>query len=122
MDLRFRELPGSYAVVRQDPAAPFPKPSSPEDLFSVTLTRNELSLVCREESVPLSGTAERGWRALELAGPIPFDAVGIAARFTTLLANEGISVFVLSTYDTDYLLVKGKDLERTMEVLSNQEG
>lgn len=117
MTLRFRLLAGHYAVVRLAPDAGVPPWAWKGELASVTRTPHELSVVCLESAVPPDERAERGWRVLELQGPIPFSETGIAAAFTTALAVEGIGVFVLSTFDTDYLLVKEADLGPTIAAL-----
>src|SRR5688572_16837698 len=84
-----------------------PSPEWPRGAFlSITRTPDELSIVCDESSVPDDVIAERGWRAFQLEGPIPFDVTGVAASLTAPLAADGISVFLISTYDTDWLLVK----------------
>lgn len=117
MTLRFRLLAAHYAVVRLAPDTPVPPWAWSGELASATRTPHELSVVCLESAVPPEERAERGWRVLELQGPIPFTETGIAAAFTTALAVEGIGVFVLSTFDTDYLLVKTGDLDRTVAAL-----
>lgn len=115
MLLRFRLLPDPYAIVRLDPAAPLPLFPGVERFLSITRTAEELSIVCREEIVPEAGRVVSGWRALQLEGPIPFDQTGVAAAFTTSLASRNIGVFVISTFDTDYLLVKKEDLGSVRE-------
>lgn len=117
MKLRFRLLDGSYAVARLDATAPIPPWSARGEFTSVTRTNDELSIVCDEASVPDDVRAERGWRALQLEGPIPFEMTGVAARFTGVLAARAISVFVISTFDTDYLLVKEPSLDAAVAAL-----
>ena len=117
MALRFRLLPDPFAVVRLDPGPSFSVDQSGERFVSVTRTPDELSIVCREAIAPAGGRIEGGWRALQLEGPIPFDQTGIAAAFTTALASRKIGVFVISTFDTDYLLVKKEDLDASREAL-----
>jgi hypothetical protein len=115
--LRFRILDGAYAVARLKPSAPIPSWSTRDSFFSITRTRDELSIVCEDASVPGDVRAERGWRALQLEGPIAFEITGVAARFTAILAARAISVFVISTFDTDYLLVKEAALENAIAAL-----
>jgi hypothetical protein len=86
-------------------------------LFSVTRTEDELSVVCPETEAPAGARVERGWRALKLQGPIPFSETGVIAGLATALAKEDLSVFALSTYDTDYLLLRGDDLSRAVDAL-----
>jgi hypothetical protein len=90
------------------------------EFFSVTQTEDELSVVCDEDVVPEGVTSEPGWRCLKAHGPFEFSMVGVLASLTGPLAEAGISIFALSTYDTDYLLVKGADLERSIEVLTER--
>ena len=85
--------------------------------ISVTRTINELSVVCAAVSVPALVTADRGWRGLRVEGPLPFALVGLLATMSATLAAAEISVFVISTYDTDYILVKDVDLARAVVVL-----
>lgn len=88
-----------------------------ESFVSVTRTPDELSIVCPDEAVPPDVEVESGWRALKLPGPIPFDQVGVLASLAAPLAAAGISIFAVSTYDTDYVLVKEADLERALAAL-----
>ena len=86
--------------------------------FSITRTPDELSVVCAEDDLPPSVTgAEAGWRAFSLEGPIPFNEVGVLAGIVAPLSAAGIPVFALSTYDTDYVLVREADLARAIERL-----
>ena len=116
MRLRLRSLHGRYSIARLDPDAPIPAWLRGE-LTSITRTPDELSIVCDEDAVPDGVQAERGWRALAVAGPIPFEITGVAAALTTALAGANISVFVMATYDTDYLLVKDEVFARACDVL-----
>ena len=84
---------------------------------SITRTPDELSVICDEDAVPAGVQAERGWRAFQLHGPIPFEVTGVAASLTGALAAKGISVFLIATYDTDWLLVKEAVLERAIAAL-----
>ena len=113
---RLTLVPGEYAVWKLDPAAAFPADPGGE-LFSVTRTRDELSVVASASAAPAAGPVERGWAALRVAGPLDFSLVGILAGLTAALADAGVSVFALSTHDTDWLLVKHTDLERAAAAL-----
>jgi hypothetical protein len=90
------------------------------DFFSITHTADELSVVCRQDSVPAGICCEREWRCLRVAGAMPFSIVGVVAGLTAALAAAGISVFVVSTFDTDYLLAKEQDWAAALEVLRRQ--
>lgn len=109
-------FPNRLAVCRLSADAPLP--DWPRGQFlSITRTPAELSIVCDEAAVPPDIQAERGWRAFEVEGPIPFETTGVAAGLTAPLAASGISVFLISTYDTDWLLVKEAALERAADAL-----
>ena len=81
-------------------------------------TDDEISLVCQSEYVPVGATAsEAGWRALKISGVLPFGMVGVIAKIANILAQDGISIFVVSTYNTDYILVKATSLEKCVQAL-----
>ena len=81
-------------------------------------TGEELSLVCESGAVPADALAvEPGWRAFRIAGALDFSLVGVIAAISGALAAAGISVFVISTYDTDYVLLKAGDFSRGLEAL-----
>ena len=88
-----------------------------EGFVSITRTPDELSIVCPQEAVPPDTRVEEDWRALVLPGPIPFEMTGVLAALTVPLAEAGIPVFAISTYDTDYVLVREKNVERALHVL-----
>ncbi|HTO91716.1 MAG TPA: ACT domain-containing protein [Candidatus Sulfotelmatobacter sp.] len=108
-------LPGRLAICRLSARAPLPAwASAPSaNLSSVTRTRDELSVVCEEALVPEDvARVERGWRAFRVHGPIPLTEIGVVAGITAPLAAAGISVFVVSTFDTDYVLVPAGSVEQ----------
>jgi hypothetical protein len=109
------------AVCRLPVEAPFPDWARPGDLLALVRTRDELSVVCPERFVPPNVRAERGWRAFQVQGPLDFSLVGVLVSIAAPLAEASVSIFALSTYDTDYVLVKEGDLERAIQAL-NQAG
>lgn len=105
-------LAGAYAVCRLAPGAELPGWLDWSGaLVSVTATAEELSIVCPAGLVPEDIRAERDWRTFKVEGPLDFALVGILAKLSGALADAGVSVFALSTYDTDYLLVRADKLE-----------
>jgi hypothetical protein len=107
-----------YAVVRCDPDAPLPDWATGGPFWSVTRSDAELSVVCRQDDVPADASAERGWCALELAGPLDFSLTGVVSALVVPLAEAEVPIFVLSTFETDYLLVREHDLHRSVEALT----
>lgn len=118
MDLRV--LPERLAVCRLPVDAPWPAPPADATFYSVTRTDAELSVLCIEDAAPAGAEVEPDWRVIEVAGPLDFDMVGVMASLTQPLADVGVSVFVVSTYDTDYVLVHAAALERAVEALRSQ--
>jgi len=115
--LIFTLLPETFAIVRLGANDATPRWAEGGSFASITRTADELSIVCRESSVPAGTHADRGWQCLRLEGPIPLDTVGVASEFTSILAKADVSVFPVATYDTDYVLVKSDRLERAEDAL-----
>jgi hypothetical protein len=106
-----RQLPGRFAVCRFDANEPVPRWAldGPVEFVSVTRTRAELSVICPVEVLPDPGLAGVEWHCLQIEGPFDFDERGVLASVVDPLAHAGVSVFVVATYDTDYLLVTDID-------------
>jgi uncharacterized protein len=110
-------LPSRLAVCRLSADAPIPHLPAAGGLWSITRTADELSLVVPEAEAPAGGPIEPGWRAFKVAGPLDFSLTGILAALAEPLAKAGISLFAISTFDTDYVLVREVDLERAKTAL-----
>ncbi len=110
-------LSDTYAVCQLDGNAPVPDWGTRGTLSSITRTSGELSVVCLDAEVPAGVKKVSGWRILMVKGPLDLSLTGVLASLVGPLAREGISVFALSTYDTDYLLVKEEQLEKTIQTL-----
>jgi len=111
-------LPGEFAITRLGPHEPIPAWACRSTPMSLTRTAEELSLVCRQEHVPLRVAAQRDWRCLMVHGPLDFSLTGVLAELTAPLAAARVPVFALSTYDTDYLLVPAANLSAAVAALS----
>jgi len=85
--------------------------------FCVIRARDEVSVVCPEDLVPHRVPAERGWATLKLEGPFPFDLTGVLAAFLDPLAEAKVPIFAISTFNTDYVLVKRENIARAVEAL-----
>jgi len=109
--------PWSLSVCRLGPDAPWPSPPAGTLVHSVTRTPDELSMVCIEGEEPEGARVEPGWRALRIEGPLAFELVGVVASVAVPLAEAAVGVFILSTYDTDLVLVKVADLDRAVRSL-----
>jgi hypothetical protein len=116
-ELRLSLLIGHMSVCRLNPAAEIQDWAMASGFLSITRTEDELSVVCPEEAVPEDARSEGGWRVLQLEGPFEFSEVGVLASVVGPLAEADVSVFAVSTYDTDYVLVKAKQLEAAVSAL-----
>jgi hypothetical protein len=109
--------PEAYAICRLGPEAPVPSWAAHARFLSITRTESELSIVCEEQPVPADVHAERDRRLMHVEGTLAFALTGVLASLAGPLATAGISVFAVSTYDTDYLLVSNENLQEATEVL-----
>lgn len=115
--LNFCRLPGSFAICRLAPKATVPEWALRGTFFSVTATPDEVSIVCPSAQVPPEIVHENGWACLKLHGPFPFSETGILASFLQPISDAAIPIFAVSTFDTDYVLVKQDSLEKAVQVL-----
>lgn len=116
--LVLRVLPYPLAIVRLAADSAHPAWATGDALLSITRTSDELSIVCDEACVPTDAVVEPGWRALAVEGPLAFELAGVLASIAVPLAAAGVSIFAVSTYDTDYVLVKSEVLGRAREALT----
>ena len=105
-------LPDLLAICRVPSDTPFAEVPMVGHFWSATRTQEELSLVIPDDQVPKGWQAERGWRCLQVRGKLDFEVTGVLSALSSPLAFAGISIFVISTFDTDYILVRDKDLNR----------
>ena len=117
LSLELEVLPERLAICRLDPEDGLVDWDPSGDFLSITFTEAEISVVCDEAVAPADADCERGWRCLRVDGPLDFELVGVLASLTRALAEAGVSVFALSTYETDYLLVRGAVLDRAITAL-----
>ena len=117
--LTLRVLSDRFAICRLPAGAALPEWALGGAIRSITWTDDETSLICIENVVPEDVPANRGWRALKVVGPLDFSLTGVLSGLAQPLAEAQISIFALSTYDTDYVLVQESALASAVRVLSN---
>ncbi|WP_066892270.1 ACT domain-containing protein [Clostridium nigeriense] len=117
--LTLKLLKDKYSVCRLNKNDEIPKWIFQEEFFSITKTDEELSVVCLQDKIKENIKCEKDWRILKIEGPLDFSLIGILSRISTLMANNGISIFAISTYDTDYILIKEESINKAIEVLEN---
>lgn len=119
MKLKFRVLEDELSICRFSPDAAIPEWVWTCGFYSITKTDHELSVVAPGRSVPKDEDVpcESHFRAIGVEGTLDFSLIGILAEISSLLAQKGISLFALSTYDTDYILVRNRDLKQAVLAL-----
>lgn len=117
LHLALTVLPDIFAVCRLPAGAEPPAWATAGSFYAFTRTPEELSLVCEQDQVPAGVTCQPGWRGLQVAGPLDFALTGVLASLAQPLAAAGVSIFALSTYDTDYVLVPDQDLPAALAAL-----
>ncbi|MFY9906815.1 MAG: ACT domain-containing protein [Terriglobales bacterium] len=126
--MKYRVLGEALAVCQLTPDSPIPAWASGSEFFCVARTRDELSIVCTEEVCSndrqtsdrsqATTRVERGWIALKLEGPFPFSMTGVLASFLQPLAEAQIPIFAISTFRTDYVLIKHNNLKQAIDALA----
>jgi hypothetical protein len=111
-------FPDRYAISRLDPKAPVPAWAESGAFVSISRTPDELSIVCLERSVPSGIKCEPGWRIMKCEGPLDYSLTGIMASLAEPLADAGVSIIPIATYDTDYILVKEPQLDTAINALN----
>ena len=106
-----------FALVRLAADSPLPLWATDAEFFSATRTSDELSIVCPAARVPDRTVAEKGWRVLKVKGPFALSEVGVLAALSASLAAAKVSLFAISTFDTDYVLVTEKQLDAAIAAL-----
>ncbi len=115
MKLNFLILKDKYAIYRFEPDSDIPLWVKDSGFYSVTKTNDELSIVCKQfDSISKRAKVNKDWKVLKVQGTLDFSLVGIIADISGILEKINVSVFTISTYDTDYILVKNQDLDKSI--------
>ena len=116
--MRLTQTSGTYSIVRFEPQQKVPEWVWSGAFTSVSKTQNELSIVCESKYVPATTQKVDGeWSVLKVEGPLNFSLVGVLSSIVKPLADEGVSIFAISTFDTDYILVKSVNLSKAASLL-----
>lgn len=112
-------LPDKFGVCHFNKNSRIPAWATGETSFtSITLTSDELSIICPQDKIPAGVMFEEDWRAFKVRGPLGFTLTGVVSSLSAPLAEAKISILYISTYETDYLFIEDKNLEKTKEILS----
>ena len=111
--------PQLYAVCRLPVSSDIPDWAVKGSFFSINKTLDELSIVCDQQDVPLGIQSEQGWNMFKVQGPLDFTLTGILASIANPLAQAQVSIFAISTFDTDYVMIKASHLKVAVECLKS---
>ncbi len=117
--LQLSLLKDKYGICTLPNTAPIPDWALTQSLASITRTEKELTIVCRLEILPSQYQSDLNWRCFKIDGSFDLNQIGVISSISSPLADAGISIYVISTYDTDYFLIQEQNLEKTISVLSN---
>jgi uncharacterized protein len=115
--MRLIVLEDEFGIARLKADAPVPKWATRGAITSVTRTDAELSIVCMAHAIPEGIKTEKSWKCLKIVGPLDFSLTGVLQSIAGPLAAAGLSIFAISTYDTDYILVHAQALDAAIETL-----
>ena len=118
--MQLKLLPETFAILKLTPPQPFPSWLM-SDVFFVAQTEDEFSIMCPQEVIPPHLDFSRDWRCLRAHGDLAFDEIGVVARLSKPLADAGLSLFLVSTHDRDYVFVQANDLDRALSLYSDQD-
>jgi hypothetical protein len=117
--LTMKLLEERFGVCRLNINELIPEWARNSEFYSITKTADELSIVCSQINIPSYIRCENDWRILKVVGPLDFSLIGILSSISSILAHNKISIFAIPTFDTDYVLVKDKDIENAIDALSS---
>ncbi len=106
-----------YSICRLEKNDTIPDDITKSNFYSITSSPKEISLVCEQKFIRDGMKVEKDWKVLKIDSILDFSLIGIISKISTILADAKISIFVVSTYDTDYVLIKKSNLEITVRVL-----
>ncbi|SOC43725.1 ACT domain-containing protein [Ureibacillus acetophenoni] len=121
--MKLKMLDSTFSVVKVPPTETIPLWAINADMFSITKTDEELSIVCPSECLPSNEEykyVENDWMCIKVEGILDFSLTGILSSLANTLAKNQISIFAISTYNTDYLLIKSHSIEKAKVVLENE--
>ena len=121
MKLSFSLLKDTFTICKFKNEMEIPSSIKASPFYSITRTADELSVVCEQSRIPEHFTEiNRDWCVLKVIGPLDFSLMGIIADISAILKSEEISIFTISTYQTDYVLVKSSNVDKAIEALKTK--
>ena len=119
--MNFLVLRNTYSIYSFINTSELPNWIYSSDFYSITRSEDELSVVAIQNlSTPTNVKSDPGWRILKIAGPLDFSLIGIIAEISAILKEKNIPIFVISTFETDFILVKNGSLKSAIDTLINK--
>ncbi len=117
--LKLSLLKDKYGICTLPATTPIPDWALMQSLISITRTKEELTIVCRQDIIPSQCKCDLNWRCFKVDGTFDLNQTGVISSISSPLADAGISIYVISTYNTDYFMVQEDKVNQTISVLSN---
>jgi hypothetical protein len=117
---KLKRIDGHFGIVKLGPARPVPAWAMEPSFCSVTRTETELTIVCPEKAIPADVEYEGSWQCIRVEGAFDFQTVGVIAPLSGVLARNGISIYVISSYVTDYILIRRQYIEKAVRALERE--
>ncbi len=114
--LKLKLLTDVFGILKLAPMHPFPDWLTKAPVFFVARTEDEFSIMCPQRFIPTGQTYSAGWLCLRVESDLAFDEVGVAVRLSSPLSEAGLSIFLVSTHDRDYVLISEKDLQAALSI------
>jgi uncharacterized protein len=114
--LKLKLLSDVFGILKLPPTHSFPDWLRSVPVFFVARTEDEFSIMCPQRYIPKGQDYSAGWSCLRVDGNLAFDEVGVASRISRPLADAGMSIFLVSTHDRDYVLIAEKDLQAALSI------
>ena len=114
--MQLKLLADTFGILKLTPPQPFPAWLAAAAVFFIAQTEDEFSIICPQPIIPATLDFSRDWRCLRAHGDLAFDEVGVVARLSKPLADAGLSLFLVSTHDRDYVFVQANDLEQALNI------
>jgi hypothetical protein len=117
---KLKLIDDDFGIVKMDPDRPVPAWAMESPFYSVTHTESELTIVCPEKGIPAHIEYDGSWKCIRVEGVFDFEAIGVIASLSGALSQSGISIYVVTSYITDYFLIKRKHIEKAIWALEQQ--
>lgn len=114
--MQLKLLPDTFGIMKLEPPQAFPAWLAEAEIFFMAQTEDEYSIICPQKHIPENVNCSANWRCFRADGDLEFDEIGVVAKLSKPLADVGLSIFLVSTHDRDYVFVRNEDLQKAVEI------